>query len=73
MDASVLYLIDRDSKRVQKHMEVVMRRWISLLLAAVMLFGFTACSGAPDVSDDGSDTTTTPTLSLAEAYTDALA
>lgn len=49
-----------------------MRRWISWLLVAVMLFAFTACSGAPDVSDDGSDTTTTPTLSLAEAYTDAL-
>ena len=35
-----------------------MRRWISWLLASVMLLGFTACSGAPDVSDDGSDTTT---------------
>ena len=49
-----------------------MKKWTSWLLVAVMLFGFTACNGAPDVSDDGSDTTTTPTLSLAEAYTDAL-
>ena len=35
-----------------------MRKWISGLLAVMMLFGFTACSGAINVSDDGSDTTT---------------